>query len=89
MATNRKTTRGSARKTATKKTSKAPGSAEKTTARGKSAATGAKAKQQIEARPSHADVARRAHELYIARGGRGGQDQRDWFQAEAELSRAR
>lgn len=89
MATSKKITDGSTRKTTAKKTVRATGSGKGATARGKTATTGAKAKRQIEARPSRADVARRAYELYLARGGQGGQDQRDWFQAEAELIRAR
>ncbi len=31
-------------------------------------------------------VARRAYEKYIARGGRHGDDWRDWFEAERELT---
>ena len=34
------------------------------------------------------DVARRAHELYLSRGGRHGQDVDDWLQAEQELRTA-
>jgi len=30
-------------------------------------------------------IARRAYELYLARGGEGGQDIDDWLQAEQEL----
>ena len=31
------------------------------------------------------DIARRAYELYLARGGEPGNDLEDWFRAEAEL----
>ena len=31
------------------------------------------------------DVARRAHEIYLQRGGGDGHDHDDWFRAEAEL----
>lgn len=34
------------------------------------------------------DVARRAHDLYLSRGGRHGQDVDDWLQAEQELRTA-
>jgi DUF2934 family protein len=33
------------------------------------------------------DVARRAYELYLLRGGAHGHDQDDWLQAERELTR--
>lgn len=33
------------------------------------------------------EVARRAYEKWVARGGRHGDDQRDWFEAERELWR--
>jgi hypothetical protein len=35
---------------------------------------------------SKEDVAHRAHELYIQRGGRTGKDVEDWVKAEKELS---
>ncbi|MBN1960962.1 MAG: DUF2934 domain-containing protein [Deltaproteobacteria bacterium] len=35
--------------------------------------------------PDYDAVARRAYELYLSRGGSDGNDQNDWFQAEAEL----
>ena len=35
---------------------------------------------------SKEDVAHRAHELYIQRGGRPGKDVEDWVKAEKELS---
>jgi hypothetical protein len=34
----------------------------------------------------HAEVARRAYELYIARGYQHGHDVEDWLRAEAELT---
>ena len=36
--------------------------------------------------PTAADVARRAYELYEARGGAPGADLEDWLQAERELN---
>ena len=36
---------------------------------------------------THADIARRAYELYLARGSRHGQDVDDWIQAQRELVR--
>jgi hypothetical protein len=35
--------------------------------------------------PTHDEIARRAFELYLARGASQGQDADDWFRAEAEL----
>ena len=35
--------------------------------------------------PTHSDIARRAYQLYEARGGEHGRDREDWFQAEREL----
>ena len=36
---------------------------------------------------THADIARRAYELYLVRGSRHGQDVDDWIQAQRELVR--
>lgn len=38
---------------------------------------------------SHDELAARAYTLFLARGGRHGDDWQDWFQAEAELRRER
>jgi hypothetical protein len=38
--------------------------------------------------PSREEIARRAHELYLERGGEHGKDVEDWVRAEKELSRA-
>lgn len=38
------------------------------------------------ARPSQEEIARRAHEIYLARGGREGHETEDWLQAERELA---
>jgi hypothetical protein len=38
--------------------------------------------------PEHADIARRAYELYVERGSEPGHEVRDWLDAEAELSGA-
>ena len=35
--------------------------------------------------PSHADIATRAYELFLQRGGYHGQDFEDWLTAEREL----
>ena len=35
--------------------------------------------------PTQAEIARRAHEIYQARGGAPGSDLDDWLQAEREL----
>ncbi len=35
--------------------------------------------------PSSEDVARRAYEIYLARGGEAGHEQEDWLRAEKEL----
>jgi Protein of unknown function (DUF2934) len=36
--------------------------------------------------PSEEEIARRAHELYLQRGGEHGKDVEDWVRAEKELS---
>ena len=36
--------------------------------------------------PSGEEIARRAHELYLQRGGEHGKDVEDWVRAEKELS---
>ena len=36
--------------------------------------------------PSVEEIARRAHELYLERGGEHGKDVEDWVRAEKELS---
>ena len=38
-------------------------------------------------RPSHDDVARRAYELFQARGGESGHEVQNWLDAERELTR--
>ena len=38
------------------------------------------------AAPTRDEIARRAYEIYIARGKAGGRDTEDWFQAERELT---
>jgi hypothetical protein len=35
--------------------------------------------------PSHEQLARRAYEIFLARGGTPGNPEQDWFQAEREL----
>jgi hypothetical protein len=36
--------------------------------------------------PSHEEIAARAYQIYIERGGTNGNDQDDWLQAERELA---
>ena len=38
--------------------------------------------------PTQAEIAKRAHEIYVARGGAHGCDLDDWLQAERELQAA-
>jgi hypothetical protein len=40
-------------------------------------------------RPTHEEIARRAYEIFLARGGEDGHDVADWLQAEKELSLGR
>ncbi len=35
--------------------------------------------------PTHEEIARRAHQIYLQRGGGDGHDDENWFRAEAEL----
>lgn len=35
--------------------------------------------------PTHEQIARRAYEIFLARGGTPGNPEQDWFQAEREL----
>ncbi|MGK5087430.1 DUF2934 domain-containing protein [Bdellovibrionota bacterium FG-2] len=37
---------------------------------------------------SHADIAQRAYELYLAKGRKNGNEKEDWLKAEAELMQA-
>ena len=39
--------------------------------------------------PTHEQIARRAYEIFLARGGTHGNPEHDWFQAERELSLGR
>jgi hypothetical protein len=50
----------------------------------KARAATAQAKAQTSS-PSREDVAKRAYELFLARGCTHGHDQEDWLQAEREL----
>ena len=47
--------------------------------------TRATAMDQSAARPTYDDVARRAYELFVARGGTHGRDWDDWLSAERQL----
>ncbi len=39
--------------------------------------------------PTHDEIAQRAYEIYLARGGGPGREDEDWQQAERELREAR
>jgi hypothetical protein len=39
--------------------------------------------------PTHEQIARRAYELFLARGGKHGRHEDDWHQAERELKLGR
>ena len=39
----------------------------------------------VAVQPTQAEIAKRAHEIYLARGGAPGCDLDDWLQAEREL----
>jgi hypothetical protein len=44
-----------------------------------------KAASTAKAAPTHDEIAKRAYELYLARGSEHGHDEQDWAQAESEL----
>lgn len=44
--------------------------------------------RHLRAVPSHEEIARRAYELWQARGGGHGGHEEDWFRAEQELMRS-
>ena len=50
-------------------------------------ASAAKARKRAAAEPTYEQIARRAYEIYLARGGAGGHHREDWLLAEAELRR--
>ena len=41
---------------------------------------------QMRREPTHLQIAHRAFEIYVARGGDHGQDVGDWFEAERQLA---
>ena len=43
----------------------------------------------VAVQPSHDEIAKRAHKIYLARGGTDGCDLDDWLQAERELKASR
>lgn len=43
------------------------------------------ASQPMRREPDQEEIAKRAYELYVQRGGEHGRDQEDWLRAEAEL----
>ena len=64
-----------------------------TTSRRRSTAPGTRVAPDDRARrndsPSNQEIARRAYEIYLSRGGAPGADVDDWLQAERELTTAR
>ena len=42
-------------------------------------------RQTAESHPTHEEIALRAYQIYVERGGAHGQDVDDWLQAEREL----
>jgi len=51
----------------------------------KSTKSSTKTKSKTSARPSHEQIAERAHELWLKNGGKHGEDQQHWLEAEAQL----
>ena len=51
-----------------------------------SAASGRRKSSAARLPPSQEEIARRAHEISVARGGEPGHELEDWLQAERELS---
>jgi hypothetical protein len=49
-------------------------------------AVSSKPKAAAKRRSARREIARRAYEIFLARGGHDGHDLEDWLQAEAELS---
>lgn len=58
-----------------------------TTAAGVRASLDALSKKAVGNGPTRQDIARRAYEIYLRRGGTHGYDIEDWLQAEQELAR--
>ena len=75
-----------ARNTANKQTPHTPASMP---ARSTNAEPVASAPRNSPTHPTHEQVARRAYEIFLARGGTPGNPEHDWFQAERELSLGR
>jgi hypothetical protein len=48
-------------------------------------ASGSKAAGGSEQAPTRDEIARRAYEIYLGRGGLHGADEQDWLRAESEL----
>jgi hypothetical protein len=46
---------------------------------------GTKAAAAPKQEPTHDEIAKRAYELYLARGGDAGEPEQDWLRAESEL----
>jgi hypothetical protein len=65
----------------TRPSAKAPATTEKATGKTPVTTTPAPTRNV----PSHEQIARRAYELFLARGGQNGSPEQDWFQAEREL----
>lgn len=46
------------------------------------------ASEPVPIRPTHEEIARRAHQLWVERGRTHGKHEEDWYRAEQELMRA-
>ena len=59
--------------------------------RGKKKSTGGARRKTVAGlvSPSPEEIARRAYEISVARGGEGGHEMEDWLRAEKELREAR
>jgi hypothetical protein len=54
----------------------------------KSPSSGARDANKQKAASSHEGIAKRAYEIWLAEGQQPGCEQKNWFQAEAQLQRA-
>jgi hypothetical protein len=61
----------------------------KTTEHVPSGPQGNTAQRNERTQPTHEQIARRAYELFLARGGQHGNHEQDWQQAERELKLGR
>ncbi|MDC0714442.1 DUF2934 domain-containing protein [Stigmatella sp. ncwal1] len=52
-------------------------------------AAASQASEPSRSSPTNEQIARRAYEIYLARGGEHGSNEQDWYQAERELKLGR